>query len=180
MRWLALPLASSLVAACFSGCSGTASSDAKTTPVRSPTCLQWQDAMCDYLADRCGQTTRADCDNLLKSMFCKDDATMKACTNAVAAAACGPTPEPCKNVADTAPAIAWCKNFVDAYCTRFDECKMGTKDSCLATSGTAIDCSLAVGIGASADTCMATLPSTPCEQMNQTPAACQGVIKLNQ
>ena len=121
--------------------------------------------MCDYLADRCQQMTRAECDDTFQSMFCKDDATMKACTAALASAACDPLPAACKSVADPQPAIDWCESFVDVYCTRFEACKMGTKASCISASASALDCSLAVGIGPTADDCMAALPKTPCDQM---------------
>jgi hypothetical protein len=164
--------------ACFSGCSGSSKSDDGAKSTRSPTCLKWQDAVCDYLADQCHALTRADCDDLYQATYCKDDATMQKCMNAIGTASCPDTPAECTGVVDTEPAIAWCQDFLDAYCAAAETCKLSSKSECLSASAGKLNCANAVGIGPTADQCMTDLGATPCNQLTALPASCKGVIKL--
>jgi len=150
---------------------------------RSAACLEWQDAACDFLADKCSALSRTECDDDVGSMFCKPDDTMRACTTAYASASCPDSPDPCKGVADTAPARWYCNAFVEVLCTRAEACELQSKASCVADApSTTLNCDLAVGARSSIDACLSQLTSLSCSALSggQLPADCVGAIKVAQ
>ncbi len=147
---------------------------------RSPTCLAWQDATCDKLADTCGSVSREDCDDLVQSFYCKSDGVMQSCINATNAASCtDDTPPECRGVIDNQPAIAYCYRFVDKVCARYAACDLLTVTQCKDAIG--FDCGDAIGVTPNGPTCEADVPTHSCDALaaSQLPPACIGVLTMN-
>jgi hypothetical protein len=146
---------------------------------RSSACLTFQDAECDFQADKCQQLTRAECDASFQSLFCKSDETASACTKALASATCGTSPPECQGIGDTAPALSLCNQFVDVSCTRISGCGAVDKATCLSQEQAVLSCATAVGVAPSFDSCLAEVNSAACNAQKgiDLPASCKGVIK---
>lgn len=160
--------------ACSSGGSGGGGANGDRTGV----CLAWQDAVCDHVADKCGESPRTECDELVQTFFCRSDAVMQACTDALPGATCGTLPAACDNVADPQPAVDWCVQFVNTVCERAVSCEFATLTECLNTLQPTINCSSAIGLGPSADQCNAEIQTASCAQLDSgLPASCDDVVK---
>lgn len=146
---------------------------------RSSTCRIWQDATCDYLADRCQSVARDYCDDYTQSLFCESDDTMQACIDALAKGTCPDTPDACEGVSDPVPARWFCRTFIEALCDRGEACGLESKDECVQSATVSLKCDEAIGVGATIETCLAQVESLSCAALNayQLPAACQGVIR---
>ena len=149
---------------------------------RSTTCKAWQDATCDFLADKCQAQSRAECDELYQSLFCKDDSTMQACVGKLSQASCPSPidlPAECKDINDVAPVAAYCKDFARGICKWGVRCKAAA-DQAACESEVAVElaatCASAVGLSATADQCLLQLRTHACG--GQAPASCKGVIKV--
>lgn len=165
-----------------SGGVGAGSGPGYASTERSPTCLEWQDALCDWSADKCGQSARAACDDTAQSLYCKSDATMQSCIDALAFAPCSSkAPVACQGVADAAPAKIACQNFIDRYCDHLVGCDVSDRATCLSASASGLDCDKAVGASPSLDACLSSLSSLKCPPAGESPvlpSTCKGVIKL--
>lgn len=145
---------------------------------RSATCTSWQSAQCDFIADRCGEASRAECDAAFEPLFCKSDQTMQSCIEALGSATCGVTPPECVNVADTSVAVEYCGDFVAAFCDNTARCDPTVdRTSCETQAAAELNCAAAVGVTPTGDACLAAMPTHPCESQ-ELPAACRGVIVL--
>jgi len=145
-------------------------------PERSETCKSWQKSECDWLVDTCNSPglDRASCDAQFGGLFCKGDSTMQKCVDALGSAACGTTPDACTGVADSAPAVAYCKELVARICQRSAAC--GDDDpQCAPTLTSALNCSAAIGVKAAGPQCLQDVPSIPCENPS-LPDSCKGVL----
>lgn len=175
-RVLALPLL--FVLACSDGGGGT-SRNQSASSTRSPACKEMQAAICDRLADQCQLTTRSDCDDVFQSIFCKSDVLANSCASAYKKAPCGETPTACRGVADLAPAIKICNQFVDQVCTKVANCGALTKEDCIKESVDSLNCNQVVGISPTYDTCEEELPKAVCnkDKSIDLPVSCEGIIK---
>jgi hypothetical protein len=146
----------------------------------SSTCATWQDAMCDFGVDRCQLLAdRASCDDDYRSIRCKSDAAAQACLDKLAAATCGTALPECSfaAVADPAPAIAACNNFVSEICARARQCDPTlTAEACDTQTRQGIDCSLAIGVTADFNSCISAVRTMDCNA-SALPSVCQGVVK---
>lgn len=161
---------------------GSAGAGTKYASKRSLTCRQWQDAMCDFIADECQAQTRPECDELYQSLFCRDDATMSACLGALGSASCASpaeVPVECREINDAAPVLEYCKDFGREVCKWGVRCQQAT-DQAACESQVALDlsdtCAAGVGLSSSADQCLTDLQTHACG--SEGPASCKGVIKL--
>lgn len=178
------PLAAAvlLFVACSGKYDGDGGSGGEYDSKRSTTCKSWQDATCDFLADKCQAQTRADCDLLYQSLFCKDDGTMQTCIGKLSQASCPSPidlPAECKNINDAAPVAEYCKDFARAACKFGVRCKEASDQAaCEAEMAVelAATCSSGVGLAPGADACLSELTSLACG--SQVPASCKGVIKV--
>ena len=170
----------------FVGCSPASSDDGESAAgprpanaTRSSTCITWQDATCDYLADRCQSVARDYCDGYTHSLYCKSDETMQTCIEALASGTCPDTPDACQGVSDPAPAKWFCLTFIDTLCERAEACNLESKDQCVQSANASLDCDGAIGVEPTGETCLAQLGSLSCAALDayQLPAACQGVIR---
>lgn len=148
---------------------------------RSATCKNWQNATCDFLADKCQAQSRADCDLLYQSLFCKDDATMQTCIGKLSQATCPAPidlPSECKDINDPAPVAQYCKDFARELCKFGVRCKEASDQAaCEAEMAVelAATCSSGVGLSSGADACLSELQTLAC---GSQPSSCKGVIKV--
>ncbi len=187
-RLVALGLLGSLpLGACSSGGSGGGGNGAGTkySSMRSATCLQWQGAMCDFMTDKCQFLSRADCDEIHTSFFCKDDASLTACMQTLTTEACPSAvdlPQNCKQLNDPLPLLEYCKDYGAAVCAAMVRCEGGQQGLCevevhfqlepiCGTQGSGI------GLAPSADQCLADLNALQCPLVD-TPESCKGVVKI--
>jgi hypothetical protein len=136
--------------------------------------------MCDYIADRCQQSSRAECDDSVRSLFCKSDDVIQGCLNALQTATCTALPAACNNVTNNEPAIALCKQLSDAICTFRDKCGLSpTKNQCLESLAQELPCYTAVGASPSINVCLSELNSMSCPKNGSftPPDSCKGVLK---
>ncbi len=137
--------------------------------------------MCDKIADTCGGMTRGDCDTSFQSLFCKSDAVMQSCMDAMSAAECtDPLPDACNNVANTEPAVRYCYRFIDLYCKRMAACDLTTYAEC--EGGVGLPCDQAVGVSPSGPACAEALPGLSCGDVEggNLPSSCIGSVKFTQ
>ena len=147
---------------------------------RSSTCIAWQKAECDFIADRCKQMSRADCDDQFSAIFCtSDDGKLSACMQVLPTATCGTTPMACGGTLDAAPAIAACNAYLERVCAHDVKCMAATKDECLTAAKQQIDCSRAVGAKPALDACFTKLDALACGT-TALPDECKGAILVSQ
>ena len=174
-------LASLLVLASACASSGDDSPSLKSSKTRSPTCLAWQKATCDFNVDRCGLFERGACDDTFGSLYCRADGVVQPCFDALATAPCGATPDACYGVADTQPAIEVCRDFEAKYCDRAIQCKVASDPkACVASVDAKLACAGAIGISPSLDDCLAAIPQIECSTFGSVlPTPCKGLIKTS-
>ncbi|HMR04868.1 MAG TPA: hypothetical protein PKA88_03810 [Polyangiaceae bacterium] len=166
------------------GSGGGTSGGTNFASKRTSTCLAWQGAVCNFLSDKCAFQARTECDNLYQALFCKDDATMQACTQELSSAACPATadlPASCKQINDPAPVAEFCDQFAVALCNVSARCDGTSVSDCVPAVQAELSstCSSAVGLGPSADQCLADLKTVACP-VDSSPQSCKGVIKTLQ
>ncbi|MGE0320781.1 MAG: hypothetical protein AB7K71_14075 [Polyangiaceae bacterium] len=106
---------------------------------------------------------------------------MNQCIAALSSSACDDLPDACNGVADAAPAIAWCEQFITTYCSKFAGCDFATQAECRESVEDGLDCSLAIGVAPSGDQCLAVLEGQSCgELLDGLPPSCEGVVKLGE
>lgn len=184
MRLGALLLALSCFGACASGdpsgapagLLGTIPGSASASlPSRSAKCRQWQSAECDFEVG-CGWTTFDDCTNLYQSAFCEDDSIVQSCLQELSTADCSTgVPEACLNVPDPTPAVRFCDDLLDAWCTKRDACGLETKAGCIASNADSLECNKAEGVTAGGAACLDQIPLLECSGLS-FPTECNGVI----
>src|SRR5690606_21366341 len=114
-------------------------------------------------------------------IFCKSDQVMNQCIAALSSSACDDLPDACNGVADAAPAIVWCEQFITTYCSKFAGCDFATQAECRESVEEGLDCSLAIGVAPSGDQCLAVLEGQSCgELLDGLPPSCEGVVKLGE
>ena len=160
-----------MVAACSSS-----SSTSTGSPQRSATCLAFQDAYCDYFADRCGKSTRAACDDTTRALFCKSDPVVAACVEALPDATCAASPDACRDGADPARAVSLCNELGRRMCATLVRCGGQAQSECQAEIDEILTCSSAVGAAPEIDLCFRALDAATCP-MTALPDPCRGVIK---
>lgn len=104
---------------------------------------------------------------------------MQSCIGALPEWACAfGFPVECSNIFDPAPAMAWCKRFLDTYCSTGAPCD-SSKAECLVAISASIDCESAVGVGPGGNECMSAMEQLRCGDADDGfPAACAGVLKV--
>jgi len=184
VRWTrSLLCLGALLMACSGSGGGEegAGAGSKYSSKRSPVCKTWQDAMCDFIADKCQAQSRAGCDELYQSLFCEDDTTMQTCISALGSATCGSpleVPTQCKQINDPQPVGEFCQDFAREVCKFGVRCgEVTDQASCEAAAAVELapTCNAGVGLAASADQCLADLPTAAC---SGSPSSCKGVIKM--
>lgn len=83
------------------------------------------------------------------------------------------------DLADPAPAVKACNDFVTAICKHSLRCTSQTEDACRAEAATKVDCSAAIGVGLTYEQCLSEIDTTPCSSPS-APASCSGTIKVSQ
>jgi hypothetical protein len=154
-----------------------------TSPGRgSSACHDWQDAICDYAADRCNAMTRAMCDSQYQAVTCKSDKQASSCADQFNDSSCGRASASCDidGVADPAPAANACDQLVQSFCARSVACGVSdTQDDCLATPIVqGIDCTKAIAYRLAFETCIKQIETLVCAAELDLPEICSDVIIL--
>jgi hypothetical protein len=138
-------------------------------------CNSWQSAYCSF-ATKCGATKLCD---QVTAFACKSDAVATECANKLKAATCEAPPANCDalDMADPTPAKKACEDFEAAFCQRVDQCVSGTRDTCLDSTKTMLDCTKALGVTLQYEQCMADVPKMACEKLD-SPPSCTGIVLL--
>ena len=144
----------------------------------SAACQDFQDAACDFGADRCGTTARATCDRVFKGIECKSDSAASACANALNAATCGQPVGSCdlNAIIDPAPAVTRCMQLVDLVCDHLVSCgSVMTREQCTVGTMGVLDCQNAVSTNLAYETCLEQVEGLSC-QASGLPTVCMGAI----
>jgi len=144
----------------------------------SPACQDFQDAICDFGADRCGASSRAECDQSFQGIECKSDAAATACANALNAATCGQPASGCDlgAIIDPQPAITRCETLVDAVCDHLMKCsQVSDRATCEAATTNGLNCTQAVSASLSYERCLEQLAGACGTSL---PSSCQGAIRV--
>ena len=159
-------------------CGGGTDSSSDPEPVGrgSDACHDWQDAFCDYVADQCGSSSRATCDDQARAISCNSDAEAEACVETLRAAACDSPPAECdlRALADPAPAVAACEDLAQAACAVEARCGGRTLEECVPAAITEWSCPDAVGVTLDYEECMSLLDDYPCTE--PPPDVCDRVL----
>lgn len=172
IRYLALLLTLPLF-----GC-GDPDSDDNGPPGRgTPACQQWQVAACNWLSE-CGGSTEqvSTCRDQASGITCVSDEAASNCVTELSANACTAAPVGCdiRDLADPAPALAACNQFVDAVCSAAERCG-DSKADCLAQPSVQNVCVGVIGHKPAFEQCIAELGSISCTA-TEGPPVCDGVI----
>lgn len=152
----------------------------------SDACHTWQKAICDF-AGKCGTIAQCTCIEQSRSITCASDDEATRCAQALATASCtAPTDlTGCDLVemADPAPAVAACQDYVAAFCSAGERCGGDTASDCAAaamgTGSEQIDCTKAIGAQPSMDDCISELATISCSAAS-APKSCENVLLLSQ
>jgi hypothetical protein len=142
----------------------------------TPACNQWQQALCDW-AGRCNPPAESVCNAQAPGVQCTSDQAAQSCAEQLNASDCSTLPVGCDlfDLADPVPAIQACNDFIEALCTRSEECQPGSHDACVADLTSTVDCSTAIGFKLSYEQCLSQIRTLDCAA-TQSPTSCQGVI----
>jgi hypothetical protein len=142
-------------------------------------CRDWQDAICDYAADRCHMLSRDTCDQQYQGATCKSDAAASSCATQLDKSACGRAPEGCSltGVADPGPAARACDQLFDAFCERYISCGLfETTEACRADPSVMIvDCAKAIAYNLDYEACFEEAQALQCDVLMR-PQICRRVI----
>jgi len=164
----------------LAACKGSSSDQvAKKAGRGTAACHEWQRAICDFSA-RCGSAAQANCEDQAASITCKSDDLATSCAAEFDKASCNPVPVSVvscdfSQVADPAPAVKACNDYVLAVCNVGARCNGPPIDTCVADTATQLDCSKAIGVDLSFEQCLTDLKALTCGA--NLPASCNGAIK---
>jgi hypothetical protein len=150
----------------------------------SAACQDWQDAICDFVADECGAVVRDLCDDNYRGVECLSDEQASECANALQQATCTSPPPSCDltDVADPAPAVAKCEGILEAICELVMRCGSSqTLEDCIAstTAMLSFDCATAIAVDLRYESCIEAIQQATCDRPPPM-GACTGVIRAIQ
>ncbi|HEX7671564.1 MAG TPA: hypothetical protein VF395_18350 [Polyangiaceae bacterium] len=145
----------------------------------STACQSWQTAVCKFVVG-CGVLSQSTCDDNYKGIACKSDAQASDCAAKFKAATCAAPPSACDitDLVDTAPAIASCNQYLDTLCAATTRCSpTTTAAACHTELAAQVDCSQAVGVSSSFETCLKEANASSCSTQSE-PQSCDRAIKV--
>jgi hypothetical protein len=150
--------------------------DDKPTGRGTAACNEWQSAYCD-LFTRCKSPNAPAVCEQARSMECKNDTVAADCATSLADAKCNSIPTGCdeQDIANPAPAVRACKNWIDAVCNVVARCN-GSKADCIVLQTAQVDCSKALGVKSTMEECLSTLAELDCGSVSSPVPVCDGVI----
>jgi hypothetical protein len=169
--------AAAMIACCMViSCGGEDDDDPASVGRGTQACRDFQDATCDFGADRCHAIDRATCDAMLRGIECTSDERASECSNALNSASCNGGMPSCdlQALADRAPAIAKCETLIQALCDHNVMCGAAAADCTQVALTMGVDCSQALSIELRYEECIDTLATLPCGV--QAPAVCERVV----
>jgi hypothetical protein len=159
--------------------------DTGSTPPKgrgTTACQAYQKAFCNYAGVKCPTNiTEQECINDYYGIECTSDDAAQSCATAFNAAICGNMPPSCQpiDIANRAPAVAACAAYIDALCNKGESCGGDPYDTCVAEATASLDCSTALSVGLSYETCISEIKNVACTTQ-VLPTSCMGVIKATQ
>jgi hypothetical protein len=126
----------------------------------------------------CGSPIAATCQEQANAITCSSDAKAQSCANMLASAACTSPPAGCdiRDIADPAPAVAACNQFIDEICASNMRCDPSTTaDACRAQLVTMVDCTKVIGFKLGFEQCITEVKALKCDAM-MLPMVCDGVL----
>jgi hypothetical protein len=103
------------------------------------------------------------------------------CATALNAASCAAPPTGCdlRDLADPAPAMAACTQFIDAVCAAQIRCDPTVmSDVCHQQTAAQIDCTKVIGVKLSFEQCISDLKTIACTATT-APMSCSGALLLS-
>lgn len=174
-----------LVLACLSLCvvSACGDDDAGGSVGRgSPACQDWQDALCDFMADECGVFTRGQCDEQYQGVTCRSDDEASQCANFFNRSTCASATPSSVNacdlavIADPAPAQQACRDFIDRLCVNAFACgQYASEAECAIDAASNLDCDQVAVFKLSYETCLTELDVLSCNSV-ELPESCERVF----
>jgi hypothetical protein len=145
----------------------------------SAACQAWQQALCNYAARDCRVLDYDECSSDYAGVTCASDTLASSCTKALDSASCSNPPSGCdlSDIADPAPAVTACNEFISALCKRELECSGTTLLECQASLSSQLDCSLAIAYSLSYEACLSDVAAASCST-SSLPISCQDTILI--
>jgi hypothetical protein len=143
----------------------------------TPECKRWHAALCDW-AGRCGTLDQCECvTEQASAITCASEAQATACADSLEAASCSEPPFGCdlSDLADRTVAQAGCEEFITAACALDQRCTGSDPATCATELRVQVDCTRAVGLKPSFETCISELGSLACTA-TATPKSCEQAI----
>ena len=156
-------------------CGGSDSDAAPPVGRGTAMCHEWQTALCDTV-NRCGGSAQVGvCREQVLAISCTSDEAAGNCVSALAAPSCTIS-DACqvRGIADPAPAVAACAEYVDTLCTASERCG-ADKAMCVADAQARGVCTGVIGYEPSFERCISSLKSLSCTA-NASPAECKSVF----
>jgi hypothetical protein len=167
-----------VLAALALACSSSSSGGAAGPKGRgTPACNQWQIAVCAF-ASKCNPPFAPMCQDQANAIACTSDMKATDCATALNAASCTAPPTGCdlKDLADPAPAMAACNQFIDEVCNAQIRCDPTvTSAACHQQLATQVDCTKMIGVKLTFEQCISDLKSVACTA-TMAPASCSGAL----
>ena len=132
----------------------------------TPACQRWQDAYCDFAADRCGVLDRGLCDLQGEGVVCLEDRRADLCVDVLANTSCTVVPVGCEvyDVADPEPAVELCEQYFLALCESNVRCQLfDSVEECLDYPFFDFDCRRALSITLDFEPCVEQLEVRACD-----------------
>jgi len=126
----------------------------------------------------CGSPNASSCPEQANAITCASDAKANSCANTITNSPCTTPPVGCdvRDVADPAPAVAACNQFLDEVCAWNTRCDPSTTaEACRAQLVTTVDCTKVIGFKLGFEQCMTEVKALACGTM-MLPAVCDGVL----
>ena len=145
----------------------------------TPACNQWQTAVCAF-ASKCNPSFAPMCQDQANGIACISDMKATDCATALNAASCMMPPAGCdlKDLADPAPAMAACNQFIDEVCNAMIRCDPTVMSAtCHQQTAAQIDCTKVIGVKLSFEQCISELKSLACTA-TMAPMSCSGALLL--
>lgn len=179
MTRVASSIAIGLLLSALYGC-GNDDGGGETAGRGTDACQEWQDAICDFAADKCKGISRSDCEDNYYGVTCKSDKQASDCVAKLKTLSCYNAPIGCDitDVADPKPAIDDCNRFFREFCQKAIECgASATVDECVDQSqaNASVSCDEAIAVGPTYDKCMDDIGDMSCTASDM-PDSCTDVI----
>lgn len=133
-------------------------------------CQDWQFAYCEYTYSSCDfglPETMEECLDQYASLVCISDDSAFTCAETLSSASCSDVPEECMYpyIADPAPAVEQCNQYVEAVCTHDFNCDGTPVEECVASYGPEVGCDEVIGTFLVFEECITIIANLGCSEL---------------